>query len=49
MNKKVQQIKWLYISAFLLPVLAMAQEKDKERNIDECTSSNQLRHFSLNP
>ena len=35
MNKKVQQIKWLYISAFLLPVLAMAQEKDKERNIDE--------------
>ena len=37
MNKKVQQIKWLYLSAFLLPVLAMAQEKDKgkETNIDE--------------
>ncbi|KQT16136.1 SusC/RagA family TonB-linked outer membrane protein [Chryseobacterium sp. Leaf404] len=35
MNKKVQQIKWLYLSAFLLPMLAMAQEKEKERNIDE--------------
>ena len=35
MNKKVQQIKWLYLSAFLLPVLAMAQEKEKEKNIDE--------------
>ncbi|SEW21158.1 TonB-linked outer membrane protein, SusC/RagA family [Chryseobacterium wanjuense] len=39
MDKKVQSIKWLYLTFFLLPVLAMAQEtetkKDKETNIDE--------------
>jgi TonB-linked SusC/RagA family outer membrane protein len=37
MNKKVQSIKWLYLSVFLLPVLGMAQEKGKEKetNIDE--------------
>jgi len=35
MNKKVQSIKWLYLSVFLLPVLAMAQEKEKETKIDE--------------
>jgi TonB-linked SusC/RagA family outer membrane protein len=39
MDKKVQSIKWLYLTFFLLPVLAMAQEtetkKDRETNIDE--------------
>ena len=39
MDKKVQSVKWLYLTAFLLPVLAMAQEKetnkDKETKIDE--------------
>lgn len=35
MDKKVQSIKWLYLTAFLLPVLAMAQEKEKETKIDE--------------
>ena len=35
MNKKVQSIKWLYLSVFLLPMLAMAQEKEKEAQIDE--------------
>ncbi|MFY1047838.1 SusC/RagA family TonB-linked outer membrane protein [Chryseobacterium sp. GP-SGM7] len=35
MDKKVQSIKWLYLTVFLLPVLAMAQEKDKETKIDE--------------
>ena len=37
MNKKVQSIKWLYLSVFLLPILGMAQEKGKEKetNIDE--------------
>lgn len=39
MDKKVQSIKWLYLTFFLFPVLAMAQEKetqkDKETNIDE--------------
>ncbi|MDQ0781124.1 TonB-dependent receptor [Chryseobacterium sp. W4I1] len=39
MDKKVQSIKWLYITFFLFPVLAMAQEKetqkDKNTNIDE--------------
>ncbi|RZJ89592.1 MAG: TonB-dependent receptor [Chryseobacterium sp.] len=37
MNKKVQSIKWLYLSVFLLPVLGLAQEKSKEKetNIDE--------------
>jgi TonB-linked SusC/RagA family outer membrane protein len=33
MDKKVQSIKWLYLTVFLLPVLAMAQEK--ESKIDE--------------
>jgi len=33
MDKKVQSIKWLYLTVFLLPVLAMAQEK--ETKIDE--------------
>lgn len=39
MDKKVHSIKWLYLTVFLLPVLAMAQEKgtkkDKETQIDE--------------
>ncbi|MFN4365714.1 SusC/RagA family TonB-linked outer membrane protein [Chryseobacterium hispalense] len=39
MDKKVQSVKWLYLTAFLLPVLAMAQEKEtrkeKETKIDE--------------
>lgn len=36
MDKKVNSIKWLYLTVFLLPVLGMAQEKkDKETNIDE--------------
>lgn len=39
MDKKVQSIKWLYLTVFLLPVLAMAQEKEtkkeKETKIDE--------------
>ncbi|MCI3938974.1 TonB-dependent receptor [Chryseobacterium aahli] len=37
MNKKVQSIKWLYLTVFLLPVLGFAQEKGKEKetNIDE--------------
>jgi TonB-linked SusC/RagA family outer membrane protein len=37
MNRKVQSIKWLYLSVFLLPVLGLAQEKSKEKetNIDE--------------
>jgi len=35
MDKKVQPIKWLYLTAFLLPMLAMAQEKEKETKIDE--------------
>lgn len=39
MDKKVQSVKWLYLTFFLLPVLAMAQEKEtkkeKETNIDE--------------
>ncbi|EJL70009.1 SusC/RagA family TonB-linked outer membrane protein [Chryseobacterium populi] len=39
MDKKVQSIKWLYLTVFLLPVLAMAQEKEtkkeKETRIDE--------------
>lgn len=39
MDKKVQSIKWLYLTFFLFPVLTMAQEKetkkDKETNIDE--------------
>lgn len=39
MDKKVQSIKWLYLTFFLFPVLAMAQEKetkkDKETNINE--------------
>jgi len=39
MDKKVQSIKWLYITFFLFPVLAIAQEKetqkDKNTNIDE--------------
>lgn len=35
MDKKVQSVKWLYLTVFLLPVLAMAQEKDKETKIDE--------------
>lgn len=35
MDKKVQSIKWLYLTAFLIPVLAMAQEKEKETKIDE--------------
>ncbi|MBD3903489.1 TonB-dependent receptor [Chryseobacterium sp. Ch-15] len=33
MDKKVQSIKWLYLTVFLLPVLGMAQEK--ETKIDE--------------
>lgn len=39
MDKKVQSIKWLYLTVFLLPVLAMAQQKEpkkeKETTIDE--------------
>lgn len=39
MDKRVQSVKWLYLTFFLLPVLAMAQEKEtkkeKETNIDE--------------
>jgi TonB-dependent SusC/RagA subfamily outer membrane receptor len=38
MDKKVQSVKWLYLTVFLLPVLAMAQEKEtkeKETKIDE--------------
>ncbi|AZA49269.1 hypothetical protein EG346_14280 [Chryseobacterium carnipullorum] len=35
MDKKVQSIKWLYLTVFLLPVLAMAQEKDKETKLDD--------------
>ncbi|KQT25767.1 SusC/RagA family TonB-linked outer membrane protein [Chryseobacterium sp. Leaf405] len=39
MDKKVHSIKWLYLTVFLLPVLAMAQEKgtkkEKETQIDE--------------
>ncbi|MCS3532805.1 TonB-dependent receptor [Chryseobacterium sp. JUb7] len=39
MDKKVHSIKWLYLTVFLLPVLAMAQEKEPkketEKNIDE--------------
>jgi len=39
MDKRVQSIKWLYLTVFLLPVLAMAQEKEpkkeKETKIDE--------------
>lgn len=39
MDKKVQSVKWLYLTVFLLPVLAMAQEKEprkeKESKIDE--------------
>ncbi|MFC7346998.1 SusC/RagA family TonB-linked outer membrane protein [Chryseobacterium zhengzhouense] len=37
MDKKVHSIKWLYLTVFLLPVLGMAQEKDKEKEtkIDE--------------
>jgi TonB-linked SusC/RagA family outer membrane protein len=39
MDKKVHSIKWLYLTVFLLPVLAMAQEKEtkkeKETKIDE--------------
>lgn len=37
MDKKVNSIKWLYLTVFLLPVLGMAQEKDKEKEtkIDE--------------
>lgn len=33
MDKKVQSIKWLYLTVFLLPILGMAQEK--ETKIDE--------------
>jgi TonB-linked SusC/RagA family outer membrane protein len=39
MDKKVHSIKWLYLTVFLLPVLAMAQQKEpkkeKETTIDE--------------
>ncbi|ANF49929.1 SusC/RagA family TonB-linked outer membrane protein [Chryseobacterium glaciei] len=39
MDKRVQSVKWLYLTVFLLPVLAMAQEKEtkaeKETKIDE--------------
>ncbi|MDV7698955.1 TonB-dependent receptor [Chryseobacterium soli] len=37
MDKRVQSIKWLYVTVFLLPVLGMAQEKNKEKEskIDE--------------
>lgn len=39
MDKRVQSVKWLYLTVFLIPVLAMAQEKDKnkekETKIDE--------------
>lgn len=39
MDKRVQSIKWLYITIFLLPVLGLAQEKEKnkekETKIDE--------------
>uniref|UniRef100_UPI00262219B8 TonB-dependent receptor plug domain-containing protein n=2 Tax=unclassified Chryseobacterium TaxID=2593645 RepID=UPI00262219B8 len=39
MDKRVQSIKWLYLTVFLLPVLAMAQEKetkkDKETKLDD--------------
>ncbi|WP_077416263.1 SusC/RagA family TonB-linked outer membrane protein [Chryseobacterium sp. JV274] len=39
MDKRVHSIKWLYLTVFLLPVLAMAQEKETkketEKNIDE--------------
>lgn len=35
MDKKVQSVKWLYLTAFLFPILSMAQEKEKETNIDE--------------
>ncbi|AZA53403.1 SusC/RagA family TonB-linked outer membrane protein [Chryseobacterium sp. G0201] len=39
MDKRVQSVKWLYLTFFLLPVLAMAQEKEtkaeKETKIDE--------------
>lgn len=39
MDKRVQSIKWLYLTVFLLPVLGLAQEKkknkEKETKIDE--------------
>ncbi|CAA7194112.1 SusC/RagA family TonB-linked outer membrane protein [Chryseobacterium potabilaquae] len=39
MDKRVQSIKWLYLTVFLIPVLSMAQEKEpkkeKETKIDE--------------